>query len=329
MANVLMIVYFLLISLFMFVNYLVFIPYLNVLKFGQSVRKLGPRSHYSKNGTPTMGGIILFSSFLLIFVSLLLVTKAKVFIDINTSKLLILFIPLVGYFVIGLIDDLLIVLKKNNVGLSPLVKLIFEFIVALCFYLALLFSGFDTSISFLNMTIDFKYLYGPFCILMFASTTNATNLTDGLDGLLSVVTIPILVGFIVISYLISNYLTLMVALSLFIVLLVFLFFNFSKAKLFMGDTGSLFIGAILVVLSIYLKEELLLVLFGFVLVVETLSVIFQVMYFKLTKGKRLFKMAPLHHHLELCGLSEIKINIIFFLSSFIFVLIGLLFIGVF
>lgn len=326
MNNIILSLYLLSLSVFIFLLYYIVLPNFKKLKFGQTVREVGPRSHQSKNGTPTMGGLLIFISFYLVVISMFVVFPN--YLKLNYVNLFILFIPLIGYLVLGLIDDILIVKTKKNNGIRPTIKLLIQLLIALIFYTLLVFTGFDTSIQIFNLNIDLKYFYGLFIILVFTSTTNATNLTDGLDGLLSVTTIPLLIGYIIIGTIKQNHLVIILSSAMLISLIIFLFFNFPKASLFMGDTGSFFIGAFLCVISIMLKVELILLIFGFVFIFETLSVIIQVVYFKKTKGKRLFKMAPFHHHLELLGYSNLKINFIFFLTSLISVIIGLIIFGV-
>ncbi len=326
-SNYLMICYLFFVTLFLITIYYLILPYLLKLKFGQSIRQEGPRSHFKKSGTPTMGGIIIFISFFVIFVSLIFLTKNHANIDI--FKMLLAFIPLLGYFGIGFIDDFLIIWKKKNQGLKAITKFCFELLIALVFYIILIVFNYDTNLYIFNYKIDLLFFYGLFIILLFTSTTNATNLTDGVDGLLTISTIPLLLGFIILGFIKGNNLVILLSISLLLSLIAFLFFNFPKAKIFMGDTGSLFIGAFICLMVILLKIELYLIIMGSVFVLETMSVILQVSYFKITKGKRLFKMTPFHHHLELSGLSDIKINLIFFSVSLLSVIISLILLGVF
>lgn len=316
-------IYFIILSLIIVLLYYIFIPYLKKLKFGQIVRKEGPRNHLNKNGTPTMGGLIMFLIFIITFLSILLINKNNIKLTNDLPVILLILIPIIGYFLIGFIDDFLIVVKRNNTGLKPLYKLIFQLIISLIFYIIYTFYINDTYLHFINYDINLKYLYGPFIMLLFISTSNSTNLTDGIDGLLSISTFPLVIAFIVLGLLKDNTLVVITSICFLLVLLSFLFFNFPKASIFMGDTGSLMIGGYISVMTILLKCELLLILFGIVYVIEALSVIIQVYYYKKTKGKRIFKMTPFHHHLELSGCNDIMINIIFFLISSIGVIIGL------
>ena len=327
--NLLFIFYIILITIFLFLSYYLLIPYLQKLKFGQTVRELGPRNHQAKNGTPTLGGILIFNSFILTFISLLFVINKHHSLNFNLFNSLYLFIPLFGYYLIGLTDDLLIIWKKKNNGLNSNIKLILQLLISLIFYIFLINSNCDTTLNMFGFLVDIKYLYGLLIIIIFISSTNATNLTDGLDGLLTICSIPILIGYIIMSFIFHNQLALLLSLSLLIPLVVFLFFNFPKAKIFMGDTGSLFIGAFIALIPIILKSELILLICGLPFIIETLSVIIQVSYYKITKGKRIFKMAPYHHHLELCGLNDMKINIIFFVISSIGTIISLFLVGVY
>ena len=192
------------------------------------------------------------------------------------------------------------------------------------FYFLYLILGFDTTIKLFDYYVDFKFMFGPIIILIFTSTTNSTNLTDGVDGLLSVTTIPIIIGFIVFSFFSRNYIVMSSSIAMLISLLVFLFFNFPKATIFMGDTGSLMIGAFICTISIILKLEFLMLIFCLIYIIETLSVILQVIYFKKTKGQRLFKMAPIHHHFELIGWSDFKINLVYLITSSVLVLISIM-----
>lgn len=271
-----------------------------------------------------MGGIVMFLSYIIIFASFLLLFKHHFFIDRQYKDLIMLVIPTISFCFIGFIDDLLIILKRNNKGLNPILKIILQLIFSVIFYIIFLYLYDDTSINFFGYNFDLQFMFGPFLVLIFLSCCNSTNLTDGLDGLLTLTTIPILIGFIIIGYFENNNVVVLSSVAFLTVLIAFLFFNFPKASIFMGDTGSFLIGAYIASVTILLKIEILLLIFGFVYIFETLSVIIQVWYFKKTKGKRIFKMTPFHHHLELCGWSEMKIGILYFLISMIFTIIGVI-----
>lgn len=317
-------IYFLIICLLIVGLYYLVIPYLKKVKIGQFVREEGPRNHYIKKGTPTMGGIVMFLSYLIIFASFLLLFKHHFFIDKQYKDLIMLVIPTIGFCFIGFIDDLLIILKRNNKGLNPILKIILQLIFSVIIYILFLYLYNDTSINFFGYNFDLQFMFGPFLVLIFLSCCNSTNLTDGLDGLLTLTTIPILIGFIIIGYFENNNVVVLSSVAFLTVLIAFLFFNFPKASIFMGDTGSFLIGAYIASVTLLLKIEILLLIFGFVYIFETLSVIIQVWYFKKTKGKRIFKMTPFHHHLELCGWSEMKIGILYFIISLIFTIIGVI-----
>lgn len=297
----------------------VFIRVLNKVKLGQAIRKLGPKSHQIKSGTPNIGGTIMIGAILLLF-ALYLFLKISSINEFNLDiyKLLMLFAPLIMYGSLGFIDDMIKAKSHKNDGLSPTVKLIFQIFWAALYFFIFLKEN-NTIINIFGYLVDLKWMYGLFIVFCFVGGSNAFNLVDGLDGLATGLAI------IILSFLlfISNNLTV----SFFIIGLIatlsaFLIFNFHPAKIFMGDSGSLAIGSTIVNLFIILKIEFLLVIFGFVMIIETLSVIIQVLYYKKTK-KRVFLMTPLHHHFELKGIKEEKVAIGFWIIQFIFGLIGL------
>lgn len=297
-----------------------FIPFLHRLKFGQTIRKEGPQSHMKKTGTPTMGGIIFILSVLLTTVA------GFVFTDhlILGGDLMMLLLTLVGFGVIGFIDDFIIVVRKNNEGLRPKQKFFSQVFLATVFFFIFSRSGGSTELSFFNLfSINLYWGYGLLILIWMSGFSNAVNLTDGLDGLAGGTSVIAFTTFGMIA--IAQH-QLQIALFCFMVvgaLLGFLVFNLNPAKVFMGDTGSLALGAALAAVSILLKQELLLVLVGLVFVLETLSVIMQVSYYKKTK-KRIFKMAPLHHHFEESGWSEWKVVLVFWGIGLTTGLLGLL-----
>ena len=285
-----------------------FIPFLHRLKFGQSIRKEGPQSHMKKSGTPTMGGIIFILSVLFTAIIGFSFTDYLIF----GSDLIILFLTLFGFGIIGFIDDFIIVVRKDNEGLRPKQKFLSQVGLATAFFLIFLNNGYSTELSFLNwFSIDLYWGYGLLILLMLVGCSNAVNLTDGVDGLAGGASV---IAFTTFGMMALAQHQIQVALFCFMLvggLLGFLVFNLNPAKVFMGDTGSLALGAALAAVSILIGKELILVLVGLVFVLETLSVMIQVQYFKKTKGKRLFKMAPLHHHFELSGWSEWKVVLVF------------------
>ncbi len=294
------------------------IKYLHKIKFGQTEREEGLESHKVKNGTPTMGGIafILVPTILYLIFSLFSPFK----LDHN---ILIILLAFVGYGIIGFIDDYIIVVQKNNEGLKPAYKFAMQSVLAVIFYI--MYKAHNPTalwIPVFNTYIDIGFLYFPLIFIMFTAETNAVNLTDGLDGLCAGQMIIALIPFVVFAWkLYSN-----VAFLLILVigaLLGYLHFNKHPAQIFMGDTGSLALGGLLAASAMVLKQEILLIVIGMVFVLETLSVVIQVTHFKRT-GKRVFKMAPLHHHFELCGWTETQVVHRFWLAGIVFAIIGLL-----
>lgn len=282
------------------------IPWLRSLKAGQSIREIGPKWHNTKAGTPTMGGLVFISASLLC-----------IFTGIGTgdwTHLLVLAFAL-AFGLIGFLDDYIGIKKKRNLGLTSWQKLLLQLVVSAVYLFVLYRMGHlscDLWIPFtsLHPTIN-PVLYIAFAVFVIVGCVNAVNLTDGIDGLATGVTIPVMIFFTVTAVAAQKF-----ALALFPAALLgglcgFLCYNFHPAKAFMGDTGSLFLGGAVCGLAFALDMPLILILVGLVYIVETLSVILQVTYFKLTHGKRIFKMTPIHHHFELCGWSEVKIWTVF------------------
>ena len=299
-----------------------FIPILKRFKYGQSIRLEGPISHFSKSGTPTMGGLPMLIITLFIWITLIILKYEPQ--NSQFLQLLLISVSLNGFALIGFIDDYLIVIKKNNEGLKPKIKFIMQLIIsAICYFLIISIRK-SSVINFFGYGFDLKFVYGIMLLIAYSGFSNATNLTDGLDGLLGGSYLIILSGIIVLSIIKNNYVVTYFSLSLFIAIMSFLFFNLPKAKIFMGDTGSLYLGSILVTLLILLDLEILVFIYGAIYLFETFSVMIQVWFFKKTNGVRLFKMTPYHHHLELKGLNNIKIDIIFWLITFIMTLLGTL-----
>lgn len=297
-----------------------FIPLLKRMKFGQSIREEGPKSHMVKSGTPTMGGLTFLIS------TVLLSAIACFFVEDN-GPLILLILVTVGFGLIGFVDDYIIVVKKNNQGLTSKQKFLFQIIIAILFYvvsnvLGLLSLSNEINIPFTDIGIPLSIFYVIFIIFWQVGFSNAVNLTDGLDGLAT--------GLSIIAFSCYFYLAMVqgaTAMAYFSAILIgslcgFLLYNKNKAKLFMGDTGSLALGGVIATVSIMLNQELTLIFIGFVFVVETLSVIMQVTSFKLT-GKRIFKMSPLHHHFEMVGWSEWKIVTVFWIVGILTGLIGI------
>ena len=299
------------------------IKYLHVLKFGQAIREEGPQSHMHKKGTPTMGGI----SFIIAIVVSLIVAM---FLDSSNIQYYILFIyTTISFSIIGYIDDMLIVVKKKNDGLAPRKKLMLQILFSVIFYILVTFIYKDVNyihIPVFDYNLNISYFYIIFLVFWQTGFSNAVNLTDGLDGLATSVTIITTSTFALLAYKENNFPVLVFCLTIVGALIGFLLFNRNPAKIFMGDTGSLALGGILAAISVILHKEVAFLFIGLVYILETLSVIIQVAYFKKT-GKRIFKMSPLHHHFELSGYGEVKTVYIFVIIAVISSAIGY-FIGV-
>jgi phospho-N-acetylmuramoyl-pentapeptide-transferase len=278
------------------------IPLLRRLKFGQQIRTDGPQGHLKKAGTPTMGGVIIL---------LALAIAALRFADMNT-ELIILLLGALGFGLIGFLDDYIKILFKRSLGLTARQKLLGQLLVSavICYFLIQLGHPTDLDIPFTEYSIPLGWFYFPFVALLMLSTTNAVNITDGLDGLLSGTSAIAFGAFIIIAMKTHHPETAVFAAAMVGAVLGFLVFNAHPAKVFMGDTGSLGIGGGLAAVAVLTHNELMLIMIGGVFVIEMLSVIIQVISFK-TRGKRVFKMSPLHHHFELVGWSEWRVVITF------------------
>jgi phospho-N-acetylmuramoyl-pentapeptide-transferase len=285
------------------------------LKFGQNIRQDGPQSHLKKAGTPTIGGLIFITS-----------TTIVTFImirDIKDEAFVALF-AFIAFGFIGFLDDIIKIVKRNNLGLRAYQKMILLLIVSgVLSYYSYVELGTKINIPFINTQWDLGILYIPFVIFYFAATTNAVNLTDGLDGLATSITILVMTFLSIVSFNLGNYTLTIFSIVLAGSLLGFLRFNAFPARVFMGDTGSLALGGAVATVALLLKIPFIVVIIGAIYVIETLSVIIQVSSFKLT-GKRVFKMAPIHHHFEHMGWSETKIVTIFSIITVIVCFIGFL-----
>ena len=292
----------------------IFIPILHILKFGQNIRKEGPKSHQKKAGTTTMGGLIFFIS----GAATILITGPK----LTDQKMIILY-SFLAFGFIGFLDDMLKIIHKDNLGLKAgqkmILLLIFSVALAVYGYMKI---GSEILIPFTGgFKLNIGILYIPFIILYYAAVTNAVNLTDGIDGLATSVTIIVLTFFTIVALKTGQKDVAIFSIALCGALLGFLKYNAFPAKIFMGDTGSLALGGAIGTIALMLKMELWVVIVGLMYVVETLSVIIQVTSFKMT-GKRVFKMAPIHHHFEQCGWSEVKIVTVFSLVTAVLCIIG-------
>lgn len=284
------------------------IPVLHRLKFGQTIREIGPKWHEKKNGTPTMGGVC----FLLI--------SSIISFTVCSSPAMKLAIAAAFLFgVIGFADDFIKIYFKRNLGLTEKQKLVFQTLVSVVFLVLAVKLGYvstEITIPFTKFSINLSWFYIVFMTVFMIGFTNAVNLTDGLDGLAASVTTVVTLFFTVCSILVKNYDVSYLGGAVTGSLLGFLIYNYHPAKVFMGDTGSLFLGGIVSVMAIMLKLELILVIVGIIYVIEAFSVIIQVAYFKKTK-KRIFLMAPIHHHFEMKGLKEVQIVYIFSLVTLV------------
>ena len=304
---------------------LIVIPILKKLKVGQSEREEGPKSHLTKKGTPTMGGLILIIT-TIILSAFLYIDYAKDEPEIATRLLPMIFVT-IGFGLVGFIDDFKKVVLHNTDGLSPRLKMLGLMIIAIAYVVMLVFNfenGTDIYIPFVNQYITLPlWLYIPFAVVVILATTNAVNLTDGIDGLATSVTTIILTCLTVISIVWEVKETTIFGCIVIGAALGFLLFNLHPAQIFMGDTGSLLLGGAIAGIALYLKLPLLLLIIAIIPVIETISVMIQVIVFKKT-GKRVFKMTPIHHHFELCGWKENKIVSIFSLVTLIMSMVGIM-----
>ena len=290
---------------------LIVVPILKKKKIGQVVREDGPQSHLQKNGTPIMGGIII-----------ILVLTAILALFVKDNPVLVLpIISIVGFGLIGFLDDFKKLILQNPEGLSPKKKMIGLFLVTaiiIALYLFVYNLGTTTIIPVFNQPLALGLpIFIIFIAFILLGTTNAVNLTDGLDGLATGVVAIIMTFFTLIALKQQNMPMVIFCASTVGSCIGFLLFNMHPAKVFLGDTGSLALGGAVAIAAIILKMPLYLAIVAFVCIVDTISVILQVVYFKMTKGKRLFKMAPFHHHLELSGYKETTVVVIFWIITII------------
>ena len=304
---------------------LILIPILKQFKINQNLSIYLSEKHKSKKNTPTMGGLIFIFSTLITIIILLILRK----IQINYNFIIVIFV-FIAYSIIGFIDDYLIIKRKNNNGLSEISKLLLQIIVAIIFFYLFLKANNEPLlwIHSLNIKMDIGWYYGLFILFVLVASSNAVNLTDGLDGLASGLSIISFLTFGIIT-LYTGWLDGYIEIALFCFILVggllgFLVFNSNPAKIFMGDTGSLALGASLGTIAILTRHELLLILIGIVFVIETLSCIIQRYYYKLTK-KRIFPMTPIHHTFEKLGWIERDIVKLFWIIGLIGSMLALIY----
>ncbi|MBQ2836297.1 MAG: phospho-N-acetylmuramoyl-pentapeptide-transferase [Clostridia bacterium] len=303
---------------------LIIVPILRKLKIGQIERSDGPESHLKKQGTPTMGGIIIMLGIIAVTTGAYIYYKSK---DATLASSLLPILGLtIGFGLVGFVDDFKKLVLKNTEGLKPSLKMLGLLLISVIFVLYLIKGvnlGTETYIPILKQYIEIPiFVYIPFAILVILATTNAVNLTDGIDGLSSSVCTIIITCLTVIATMFGVKELVVFGAIVIGAVLAFLIFNIYPAKVFMGDTGSLFLGGVISGVALYLKMPLILLIVAFIPVLETISVILQVASFKLT-GKRIFRMAPIHHHFELCGWKENHVVMIFCIITLMVSIIGL------
>lgn len=293
------------------------IPMLHKLKFGQNIREEGPKNHLKKAGTPTIGGLIFITSTI---VSMIIMRYKP------SDEGMIVMYGMLAFGLIGFLDDMLKIIHKHNEGLTSkqkfLLQLLFSVIAAWYGYTVI---GTKISVLFTNVEVNLGWFFIPFVMFYFVALTNAVNLTDGLDGLNTSVTIIVMIFFALVSFKTGHESVSVFSVALIGGLIGFLKYNKYPAKIFMGDTGSIALGGAISTILLILKNPLIIIIVGGIYVLETVSVIIQVTYYKKTK-KRFFKMAPIHHHFEQLGWSEVKIVIVFSAITAILCLVGFIFV---
>ncbi|MEG2769759.1 MAG: phospho-N-acetylmuramoyl-pentapeptide-transferase [Oscillospiraceae bacterium] len=310
------------------------VPWLKKLKYGQTIKEIGPTWHKGKEGTPTMGGLMF------VIGSLIAVAAAYTFMLTQVGKgempgmgnevqnLFIMILTSLAFGFVGFVDDFIKVVKQRNLGLMARYKIIMQVLITAIFLGALYLNG--TLSTIMNIpffgAVDVGFFFYPFSFLLIIAMVNAVNLTDGIDGLASSVTFVVALGFVVLSSLMGYFVIALFAAAIAGGCAGFLSWNFHPAKVFMGDTGSMFLGGAVVVLAYCIGRPEILFLIGIVYVCEAASVILQVSFFKITKGKRIFKMSPIHHHFEMCGWSEEKIVITFSFTALIGVILSCMYV---
>lgn len=294
----------------------VLIPFLKKIKFGQQVREDGPQAHLKKQGTPTMGGIAFLFSVML----------TSLFFMKSYPQIIPILFMTVGFGFVGFLDDYIKVVRKHSEGLNPKQKMAAQFVITaiFCFYM-MKYSGGGTviHIPFLHTDWDMGWLYIPMVFLVVLGTDNGVNFTDGLDGLCTSVTIIVATFFTVVAMATVSGIVPITG-AVVGALLGFLLFNVYPAQVFMGDTGSLALGGFVAATALVLQNPLIILLVGFIYLIEVISVMIQVVYFKKTHGKRFFRMAPIHHHFELGGWSETRVVAVFTTVTALLCLIALL-----
>ncbi len=290
------------------------VPFLHKIKFGQTIREVGPSWHKNKQGTPTMGGImfIIGSSVAAVICIAFLWLNGGAETQLMFVKVMAGALMAVGFGIVGFLDDYISIKKHRNLGLTEIQKLILQFIIVGAYLLSVALAGgtTETVIPFLG-SVDLGFFYYILAAVFIVGMVNAVNFTDGIDGLNTSVTLVVALVFSVIAMLLNRAGLSLYAAAIVGAMIGFLFWNANPAKVFMGDTGSLFLGGAVCALAFGVNMPILLILIGIIYIVEILSVVLQVTYFKISHGKRIFKMAPIHHHFEMCGWNENKICFVF------------------
>ncbi len=313
------------------------LPVLKKLKANQITKEIGPTWHKKKTGTPTMGGIFLmFGIVAACFLTIIFLNISSSNINLKniiltqqeTTKFLATIICAIGMSLIGFVDDYLKIIHKHNKGLSAMQKTLMQLLIILAYFITLKINGCISTIATIPIfgQVDFGFFYYIISIVGMHGVVNAVNLTDGLDGLVSSVTAVYAIFFIIITFILNSISMFFVSSALLGGCLGFLVWNFFPAKVFMGDTGSMFLGGLVATLGFGVNEPFLILVVGIIYIIEAMSVVIQVLYFKLTHGKRIFKMSPIHHHFEMSGFNEVEILILFCFITLIFGIIGVYFV---
>ncbi len=315
---------------------IVIIPALRKMKFGQTIKEIGPTWHQGKNGTPTMGGLMFYLGDLIGVVLGYTVLALSVpellggWMSNTSVSLLIGVLTAYAFGFVGFVDDYIKVVKKRNLGLKARYKIIAQILITGAYLASLHLSGMLSTVVTLPLfgAVDFGWTFYVISYLLIIGMVNAVNLTDGIDGLASSVTFIVMMGFMFISSLLGNTTMALFAAAVAGGCAGFLAWNFYPAKTFMGDTGSMFLGGAVVAAAYGIGRPELLIFLGIIYLIEAFSVMLQVSYFKLTHGKRIFKMSPIHHHFEMCGWSEVKIVGVFSFITLAGVILGGIFVYV-
>ncbi len=310
------------------------VPWLHKLKYGQTIKEIGPTWHKDKQGTPTMGGLMfIFGSIIAIAVAYIFVIiqadkNDNIFTSIDFQNLMLCILTSLAFGLVGFIDDFIKVVKKRNLGLIARYKIIMQVLITTVFLGCLYLNNTLTTVVGIPAFgyIDLGILFYPISFLVIIAMVNAVNLTDGIDGLASSITFVVALGYIVITTLTGHFILSIFAAAIAGGCAGFLTWNYHPAKVFMGDTGSMFLGGAVVCVAFCIGRPEILFILGIIYVCEAASVILQVSYFKITKGKRIFKMSPIHHHFEMSGWSEEKIVSVFSIVSAVGVLLSCLYI---